>query len=706
MVLILFIFIPEFHNFPGGEKKKSMKKNNKSRIIQIIYFALIIFVSILIGIFSIRFYINKRAENRDIMQSSFEYAYNASEEKIHALQNISRLLFESDITKDTVARKNSYDYLQVTKLIKSYKDAFGCVNNQIYLTDLNDDFCISESGTELLSSLENQLNIKQGKIKDIYRDFNTNDIKFSIDEKKHLIMLTFGYKYYGTADNLFCIVISDISNFIPETYNNSRIVLTTDSPDKENGEIFRQNSTYVKNLQYRYFNDSSNIAINIFMFLIAISCIILILSAKKLSFKMFEITYTPIIKMLKPLGYKEGSNEHPAVFIEQLIRNNRLQIQKMNEASLYVKKTYIKNLIFGITSQIPPAFNHYTVPFKNTPCRVILINGKSDSDGFFTDLETLMNKIFRGEFIYLNSSQNLFVSTDTDQDELSEKLVRVLDFADLSNTHIFISVGKTVNTLEDIQFSYKNACDNCEQIIDSSISRIVFSENITESNDEYYYPIDIELSLIENTVCGNSNKVSEILNELIETNFRTRMLNAENIRDFKIMLTGTINRILKQLNSAADEIFGDESAVYLEISALRNINETIQNIEKTFEKLCSHAQSSNTTRQEQLAGAILDYIRQNYKNPNLSLVMIAEHFLISQVHVRRMISYGSDKSYKEYLDTLRIEESKKLLVSTEKKVNTVAEEVGYSNTRTFIRVFEKYTGISPSEYRLRAKKFK
>lgn len=681
------------------------EKNNKSQFIQIIYFAVIIAVSVIMSILSIRYYINKQAENRNVMQNSFDYVYNASEEKIKALQNISRLLFESDFAKDPTIHKSSYDNLQITKLIKSYKDAFGCVNNYIYLTDLSDNFCVSESGVELLSGLENQLDIKHGKIKSVYKDFDTNNIKFSIDEKRHLIILTFGYEYYGTADKLFCIVISDISNFIPETYNNSRTVLSDISCDKENGEMFRRNSMQVKNLQYRYFNDTKNLLLNIFPFFAIALCVILILSAKKLSFKLFNFTYMPVIKMLKPLGYSEDSNELPDAFIEQLVRNNKLQLQKMNEASLYVKKSYIKNLIFGIKSQIPPDLKHYTASFKNAPCRIILINGKFDIDGFSSDLETIMNKIFCGEFIYLTGSQNVFVSKDTEPDDLSEKLVRILDFADLYNTHIFISVGKIVNTLEEIQISYKNACDNCEQISDSSVSGIIFSENMTESNDEYYYPIDIELSLIENTVCGNSEKVTQILNELIETNFRTRMLDAENIRDFKIMLTGTVNRILKQLNNTADGIFGSEAAVYLEISALRNINETISNIKIVFEKLCSYAQNSNTTRQEQLARGILDFIKQNYKNPNLSLVMIAEHFLISQVHVRRMISYGSDKAYKEYLDTLRIEESKKLLVSTEKKVNAVAEEVGYTNARTFIRVFEKYTGISPSEYRLRAKTF-
>jgi two-component system response regulator YesN len=33
------------------------------------------------------------------------------------------------------------------------------------------------------------------------------------------------------------------------------------------------------------------------------------------------------------------------------------------------------------------------------------------------------------------------------------------------------------------------------------------------------------------------------------------------------------------------------------------------------------------------------------------------------------------------------------------KVNEIAEAVGYTNTRSFLRTFKKYTGMTPTEYR-------
>jgi YesN/AraC family two-component response regulator len=40
-----------------------------------------------------------------------------------------------------------------------------------------------------------------------------------------------------------------------------------------------------------------------------------------------------------------------------------------------------------------------------------------------------------------------------------------------------------------------------------------------------------------------------------------------------------------------------------------------------------------------------------------------------------------------------------LLIDKNRKINDIAEEVGYSNTRSFLRAFKKYTGMTPSEHR-------
>lgn len=679
-----------------------MKKSKSSeQIIKFIYAAVVILIAVIIGAISVRVYINKQSEALKLSEIAFERTYNISEERIKSLKNISRLLFESDCVKYFGRSEGSYNYLQIQNLIKSYQDVFNCFNNQIIITDLRSEYYISAAGTDSLSNLSAKLTADLSDPE----NFNMNEIKFGIDRDAHLLNLIFGYEYYDTKERIFCIVISDISNFIPDSYDSSRTEMTGVAAAHSERELFKRPSLYVKNLEYLYFYNSKSPLRILCLAFVLLCCLLPFIFSRKIAGMLFNLTYMPVIKLMEQLGYKKAADEQWDSFVNRLVKSNEIQLQKLNETKISLRKLFIKNLIFGVKDITAADWKKYNLSDLNVPCRAAVICGKFENSGEFTaNLELVMNKICRGEFIYLSNSQCIFITGDTDINYLSEKLVRVLDFADLYNIQILISVGKTVGSIEQIHDSYKNANDNCEKISVSAESSIVFSEKMPENNDDYYYPIDIEISLIENTILGNADKVNEILSELIEINFCSRLLDTENIREFKIMLTGTVNRILKQINKQACDIFGDNAAVYLEISALRDMNETVANIRRVFDRLCLYAKNSNTTKQEQLARGILDFIKQNYKNPEISLVMIAEHFLISQVHVRRMINLETDKGYKEYLDNLRIEDAKKLLTSTEMKVNAVAEEVGYTNVRTFIRVFEKRTGMSPGEYRLGTKK--
>ena len=57
-----------------------------------------------------------------------------------------------------------------------------------------------------------------------------------------------------------------------------------------------------------------------------------------------------------------------------------------------------------------------------------------------------------------------------------------------------------------------------------------------------------------------------------------------------------------------------------------------------------------------------------------------------------------------FVDQVRINHSKKLLIETDLKVYEIAEKVGYRNVDYFHTKFKKYVNQSPAEYRKANKK--
>lgn len=53
----------------------------------------------------------------------------------------------------------------------------------------------------------------------------------------------------------------------------------------------------------------------------------------------------------------------------------------------------------------------------------------------------------------------------------------------------------------------------------------------------------------------------------------------------------------------------------------------------------------------------------------------------------------------DYLTNYRMEKAKQLLISADSLIYEISEAVGYSNSNYFSKLFKKYTGVSPEEYK-------
>ena len=95
---------------------------------------------------------------------------------------------------------------------------------------------------------------------------------------------------------------------------------------------------------------------------------------------------------------------------------------------------------------------------------------------------------------------------------------------------------------------------------------------------------------------------------------------------------------------------------------------------------------------------VLAYISENYQQP-IDLPMIAGQLGYSPAYVSAMFVTYTGVNYKAYLDSIRISQASKLLLSTNASVSHISAQCGYENIRTFNNVFRRITGMSPSRFR-------
>lgn len=199
-----------------------------------------------------------------------------------------------------------------------------------------------------------------------------------------------------------------------------------------------------------------------------------------------------------------------------------------------------------------------------------------------------------------------------------------------------------------------------------------------------------ELNFLNMLLSNNTDKATEFVSDI-----------TEKFKNNKYMLTNAYKSILavifkamymKNIPLASNN--QSELEAYLQLfNAQANV------LYKKILLLINKFQSNTHLSDEILSREISRYITDNYTDSTISLDSIASALNIEKTTVSSLIKNSFGMSFHTYLENIRIETAKKMMISTNKNIQDILYEVGFTNKQTFIRSFKKITGCTPSQYR-------
>ncbi len=96
---------------------------------------------------------------------------------------------------------------------------------------------------------------------------------------------------------------------------------------------------------------------------------------------------------------------------------------------------------------------------------------------------------------------------------------------------------------------------------------------------------------------------------------------------------------------------------------------------------------------------VTQYIESNYLDINLNLNNIAAHFNITPSYLSKKFREEHGIIIIDYLYKVRISYSVDLIRNTSLKITDIAPMVGFQDSNAFIRIFKKYHGCTPGNYK-------
>lgn len=422
------------------------------------------------------------------------------------------------------------------------------------------------------------------------------------------------------------------------------------------------------------------------------------------------IRYNVDYYLLKPIDEEELTNAVKSVY--NTIMEEKKEEASLNKYFLKAKNIVLRDIITGSVEE--EGLNEEEISYlKNQlgleyDCyKLILV------ERYYNDRETPFHEndliqffhLIHSDIKYINfleiNNQNILLLKGSQMINRFEKLLTSLEKEEVQEHYKpYVIVGKTVTSIIDISESYHNLNQLRNQKFFSNRNKsILLEDNSKEEKSTDYLLTKEEGDRIYELLYKNIESYNRTgIKEVLEETRKKLEYTSENIESIKNFLTGILLHIKHDVSNdyKKSEIEFKSNAEM--ISTIQKMNFLYEVLDYLEDQMVQIIKAIGNSTCESILSDILHYIDQNYKK-NLKLETIATIFGYNSAYLGKVFTKNMGENFNSYVDKVRINYAKELVLEDKLKIYEIAENVGYKNLDYFHRKFKRYVGYSPAEYR-------
>ena len=223
----------------------------------------------------------------------------------------------------------------------------------------------------------------------------------------------------------------------------------------------------------------------------------------------------------------------------------------------------------------------------------------------------------------------------------------------------------------------------------------LYKEQKASPSQQFFYEKESELLVKVRT--GDIQQAKALLNELIGHVLFSEGGKPGSVRAHAIELTTLLSRVAIDGGAGATGIYKLNDKFTTLMGQEQDLDELCYLLQDMVESFMD-AMFSPRDKGNGYIRTALQYIASNY-GTNLTLESVAAQVNVSPNYFSSLFRRTVGCSFREHLSRVRVEESKRLLLSTHYSLKEIAVAVGFADQSYFSKVFKQYTGLSPGQYR-------
>ena len=212
------------------------------------------------------------------------------------------------------------------------------------------------------------------------------------------------------------------------------------------------------------------------------------------------------------------------------------------------------------------------------------------------------------------------------------------------------------------------------------------------------YPYEKEKALITKLKTGDTEESKALLNDLLGYVFFAEGNNLEIVKSRALELASLLSRAAIEGGATSDSVLKVNNQFLMSLQTIDDLDELCYKLQETIDVFTDCMFNYIPSKGNEITKKAIRFISKNFSK-NLTLDMVADHVHLNPAYFSTLFKQSTGSSFKEYLNMVRIEESKRLLANTDHSIIDIALATGFEDQSYFSKVFKKYTGLTPKQYR-------
>ena len=261
---------------------------------------------------------------------------------------------------------------------------------------------------------------------------------------------------------------------------------------------------------------------------------------------------------------------------------------------------------------------------------------------------------------------------------------------------VSIGISEVFSGIDQIKNAYNDAVDSIKKryFLSENSNISVKKYEDADSSDIYKWAKNI---VYEAILSGDTTQVRNMANRLFSA--ASTLPNVNEQQNFLIYLLLLPFNLLSNIKNDDDNSRLTVGEVLTEFLCCSKPEEKEKFILKIYEKIMDLMSPKKETR----SGIIIRHVKNTIKNKymeQISVASIAETVNLTPTYLSVLFNKETGETINDYITRVRLENAKKLLCDPTIKINDICLRVGYLSLSYFTKLFKKYTGMTPGQYRL------